>query len=293
METTPLVSIGLPVRNGERWIERAIDSLVAQTETRVEILVSDNCSTDATATIARRRAADDDRISVLTLDENIGMMENFEHVLGRARGEFFMWAAADDVWEPDFVASLVGALQREPGAGVAMSAIRRTTESGESVDLLRFDDVARWGWLRRAMAAAGRNAVHLWIYGLYRTATLRAIALPFPHVAAGDRIFAVKLALSTDLAYVDRPLYGKQVADRHVAERYADERLGQQWSQRRWVVGTGWRLVREIAAAPTVPATRRLAAPLLGAQFVQARTIPRLRELAFRTWSRLRGRPVA
>jgi len=92
----PQVSIGMPVYNGARFIREALDSLLAQTFTDYELIISDNASTDGTEAICREYAARDTRIRYVRQAENIGAFNNFEFVLVNAISECFMWMAADD-----------------------------------------------------------------------------------------------------------------------------------------------------------------------------------------------------
>jgi len=94
----PQVSIGVPVYNGEPFIREALDSLLAQTFTDFELIISDNASTDRTEAICREYAAKDERIRYVRQAEHCGAMANFQFVLDEAVGEYFMWAAADDIF---------------------------------------------------------------------------------------------------------------------------------------------------------------------------------------------------
>jgi glycosyltransferase involved in cell wall biosynthesis len=102
-DNTPKVSIGMPVYNGEKYIREALDSLLAQTFTDFELIISDNASTDRTEAICLEYAKNDSRIRYVRQDENKGMDANSKFVLDEARGEYFMWAAHDDVRSPDFI----------------------------------------------------------------------------------------------------------------------------------------------------------------------------------------------
>ncbi len=99
----PKVSIGMPVYNGENFIRVALASLLAQTFTDFELIISDNASSDATEAICCEYAARDSRIKYVRQNENRGAIANFQFVLDKAVGKYFMWAAADDVWESSFV----------------------------------------------------------------------------------------------------------------------------------------------------------------------------------------------
>ena len=99
----PKVSIGMPVFNGEHYIHKALDSLLAQTFIDFELIISDNASTDGTEIICRKYAANDERIRYFRQTTNQNAYLNFQFVLDKALGEYFMWAAADDWWSPNFI----------------------------------------------------------------------------------------------------------------------------------------------------------------------------------------------
>src|ERR1035437_2690330 len=96
---SPTASIGMPVYNGEKYIREALDSLLAQTLADFELIVSDNASTDGTDAICLEYAARGSRIRHVRQSESRGATANFQPVLDKARGEYFMWAAADDRWD--------------------------------------------------------------------------------------------------------------------------------------------------------------------------------------------------
>lgn len=99
----PRVSIGLPVFNGERHLKNTLDALLKQTFTDFELIISDNASSDETKEICEKYAKKESRIQYIRQSENIGATKNFKFVLDRAVGEYFMWAAADDIRSPDFI----------------------------------------------------------------------------------------------------------------------------------------------------------------------------------------------
>ena len=100
---SPLVSIGMPVYNGELFIREALTSLLEQTFTDFELIISDNASIDGTQVICSEFAVKDSRIRYVRQPENQGAIANFKFVLDESVGEYFMWAAADDKWLPTFV----------------------------------------------------------------------------------------------------------------------------------------------------------------------------------------------
>jgi len=96
-EKEVFVTIGLPVFNGEKTIKKSIESLLNQTHTNFEIIISDNCSTDNTLNICRTFAEKDSRIKIFEQNKNMGINWNYNFVLNKTESEFFLWAAADDI----------------------------------------------------------------------------------------------------------------------------------------------------------------------------------------------------
>ena len=209
----PLVSIGMPVYNGERYIRQALDSLLAQDYENFELIISDNASMDDTWEICREYAAKDSRIKVYSNERNLGAMTNFRIVLNIARGPYFMWAAADDLWKPVFISELVGLLETTPSAVLAMCRVKKIDSNGLSCGLgpvyLSTTGMTRAERLRySAQRASG------WIfYGLYRTETARA-ALPIWDerlvMGAGDVLFLRKCIDSGDLVFSEKVLFLKR-----------------------------------------------------------------------------------
>jgi putative sugar O-methyltransferase len=117
------VSIGMPVYNGAKTIASALNTLLAQTMADFELIISDNGSTDATESICLRYAQSDPRIRYVRQPTNLGAAMNFRYVLFAAKAEFFMWAAADDLWSPVFVQTHLTALERDPQAVGSQSQV--------------------------------------------------------------------------------------------------------------------------------------------------------------------------
>ena len=116
MSSEPLVSIGLPVYNGERFLAQALDSLLGQTLGDLELIISDNASTDRTPEICADYAVRDARIRYTRQESNRGAMWNFNFVALQARGQYFKWASANDFCDPWLLEKCVDVLRGDPGA---------------------------------------------------------------------------------------------------------------------------------------------------------------------------------
>ncbi|WP_165865565.1 glycosyltransferase family 2 protein [Vallicoccus soli] len=113
------MSVGVPVYNGEEFLAEALEGVLRQDFRDLEVVISDNGSTDGTQGICERYAAQDERVRYLRSDVNRGLAWNFNTVFHEGRGEFFMWNAADDVRLPGMVGACVAALDADPGLVLA------------------------------------------------------------------------------------------------------------------------------------------------------------------------------
>ena len=131
MGDEPTVSVGLPVFNGERFLARAIESVLDQTREDWQLLISDNGSEDATVAIAEQYAERDPRIRVRANEENLGAVANFELVFRETTGGYFMWLAHDDWIDPRYLERCVGVLEAQPDFVMAFAGMNVVDDTGE------------------------------------------------------------------------------------------------------------------------------------------------------------------
>jgi glycosyltransferase involved in cell wall biosynthesis len=105
-----LVSICLPVYNGAKYLEEAINSVLVQSHMELELLIADDCSTDYSWQIIQNYAAIDSRVKSIRNDERLGLFSNYNRTIGSARGEYIKLFAQDDLMLPTAVATMAGAL---------------------------------------------------------------------------------------------------------------------------------------------------------------------------------------
>jgi len=113
-ENKPAITIGMPVYNGADSIKIVLDSLLNQTFRNFELIISDNASTDDTEKICRSYAAENDQIKYIRQKKNIVAIANFKYVLSEACGDYFIWAAADDIRSADYLQLNYDFLQDNP-----------------------------------------------------------------------------------------------------------------------------------------------------------------------------------
>lgn len=125
------LTIGVPVRNGERYLALALDCLLAQSFRDYQVLISDNESADGTQEIGERYAALDPRIVYRRQTTNLGASGNFNHVFTSTTSELFKWAAHDDLCEPDFLRKTIELLDANPDAVLAHSYTNEIDADGK------------------------------------------------------------------------------------------------------------------------------------------------------------------
>lgn len=218
----PLVTIGLPVYNGAATLAAALSTLIRQEYPNIEIIISDNASTDETVSICEEFARKDTRIRIIKKQTNEGPVANFQTVLDAAAGEYFMWAADDDYWYPQFISRLLPVLQANEAAGVAMCAVNRQLPDGSPYDHITFSgkyNPNKFGHLKLLSKILSGAKYNLFIYGLFRVALLKKAMHYFPDVLGGDRQFICQMALACRFAYLDEVLLTRTHQPKH-AEAY-------------------------------------------------------------------------
>ena len=215
--STPTVSIGLPVHNGENYLEHAVASILGQSFSDFELLISDNASTDGTEHLARSFAVSDHRVRYSRNATNVGAAPNYRKVFEAATGKYFKWAAHDDVCHRDFLARCVEVLDSTPEAIVAFP---RSAAIGSGGEFLRdhervvgLDDLDPVRRFARALAI-GPEIFAIW--GLMRRDVLAQTRLLGSYVGH-DRPLLSELSLRGRLVEVPEVLfYQREHPDRSV-----------------------------------------------------------------------------
>ena len=132
--STPLVSIGLPVYNGDAFLENAIESIRQQTCQDWELLIADNASSDRTEEIAKRFSEIDERIQYFRHSKNLGAVKNYNWIIGKSNAKYFKWAAHDDVLLPRYLEKTVELLEANPECSWA-HGLTQKTDAAEQVNL--------------------------------------------------------------------------------------------------------------------------------------------------------------
>ena len=202
----PLVSIGLPLYNAERYLRDCLESLLAQDYPNFEVVISDNASTDATQRICEEYTSRHPNLRYERAAENMGAIWNFRHVFELAHGQYFMWAAYDDLRAPTCVSACVARLEAEPLATLCVTDCEVIDEDGNRLDA--YADVlhAAGESVRDRVRKMATAKVMFDVYGLARSAALRQTRGLQP-VWGADLIQVFELCLRGPVLLVPEPLF--------------------------------------------------------------------------------------
>jgi glycosyltransferase involved in cell wall biosynthesis len=204
--SAPAVTIGLPVYNGERYLRHSLDSLLAQSFTDFELIISDNSSTDGTAEICREYAERDQRIRYLRQPANIGAGPNHNILPPMARAPYFKWASHDDVYDVELLRKCMEVFRAHPEATLVHCWDARIDPEGNrlpehpyTLDTANPSPVAR---LRSLLYTDGGDD----FYGVIRTDVLNRIG-PHGSYFNADRVYVAGLSLYGPFYQVPEVLY--------------------------------------------------------------------------------------
>lgn len=260
----PRISIGMPVYNGSRFIAEAITSILTQTFEDFELIICDNASTDETREICLQFAAQDVRIRYHRNPKNIGAGPNFNLAVSFARGEYFKWAAHDDLCHPEFLERCINLLDSDPDAVLAFPQARIIDAESNPVELNKEnqrtahkDPVIRFKDLTR-----GHRCFQ--VFGLIRMSDLKATPM-IGLFARGDALLLCWLALRGRFVKIDEVMFFPRRHDAQSMSMLGDKRQNRKtdyvaysaWFDPRlrkrmvfpWWRGS-WELMRCVAHAP-------------------------------------------
>jgi glycosyltransferase involved in cell wall biosynthesis len=221
----PLVSIGMPIYNAEECLALAVESLLAQDYPNFELIISDNASRDRTEEICREFRRRDPRIRYIRQRQNQGSPANFEFVAREARGEYFMWAAHDDLWHPSYVSRCLAKLQSTPSAVLACSEINFINAAGlpnEEWTAKNFKNTHTEGFtpeqrVHQLISVCGWFS----IYGVMPVEVTRQLSLGLS-VHGWDVVLILELLLMGDIVKVPEALFSYRFVKQKTAQDHQD-----------------------------------------------------------------------
>jgi len=244
------LSIGLPVFNGEKYIKEAIDSILAQSFSDFELIISDNASTDHTEQICREYVIRDSRIKYYRNLKNMGASYNHNRVFILSSGEYFKWAAYDDVLGKDFLLKCIEFLDKNPSMVLCSSKTGRINEKSEFQDIYEFKVRINSSKPHERFHDFIEMRNHAWLllFGVIRSGSLRKTRL-FGNYIGTDTNLIAELSLLGSMFEIPEVLFFR----RYHSQSYT-ETTGQDYKERLswWVVSGSpkyifpyWRICQE------------------------------------------------
>jgi glycosyltransferase involved in cell wall biosynthesis len=205
----PLVSVGIPVFNGAEFIRDSIESILAQTYTAFELIISDNGSTDGTTEICREYAAQDKRIRFYRNECNIGATKNFRKVFELSRGTYFKWQSYDDMCSNNVLMESIRMLEEDSSIVLAYPFTVVIREDGRQVlshDCWRLLLNQDKPWKRFKFRVEHGKGPCTAIYGLIRSEALARTRL-IDRFAHSDQVLILELALQGKFELATRAVH--------------------------------------------------------------------------------------
>ena len=220
----------MPVRNGEEYLSEALDSLLGQTFTDFELILSDNGSEDATPKICKAYAARDSRVHYHRFEQDVGAARNYNHTFNRARGRYFKWAAHDDVCLPEFLSRCLSVFNTAPASVVLVYA--RTELIGARGEPLGYDPVCLALEDPRAHRRLAHYLEHVRfanaVMGLVRSDVLRKTRVHDTFISA-DLVLMGELQMLGAFREVPEVLFRRRLHEGQSRQANVDRRDLQAW----------------------------------------------------------------
>jgi len=245
---TPRLSIGIPVFNGERYLGETLDSLLVQKYSDFELIISDNASTDNTQEICSNYAAKDNRIHYFRNKINLGAAYNYNRVFNLAKGEYFKWAAHDDLYSPEFLEKCIEVLDKDNSAVLCYSRAKNIDEHGRVQ--ANYASIPNFNLPKSSMRFFGCLCVsHAYypIFGVIRRKTLKKTNL-IGNYPASDTILLAKLVLLGKLHEIPDYLFFKRDCPQNSWRAYPSSHARQAWfdpTRINKIIFPHWRLLVE------------------------------------------------
>ena len=221
----PLVSIGLPVYNGEKYLKQSIDSLLAQTYKNIELIICDNASSDRTPEICLEYAKFDGRIRYQRNQTNIGGANNHNLTFELAQGKYFRWASYDDLCAPDLIEKCVNILEKNPSIVICYSNVVSIDEKGNQLEVTSRNNGSSSKSFERFSAIASSRDYCEETYGVIRANIFGKTQLQ-QNYTGSDRTLMCELSLYGQFYEIQEPLFFKRF---HQGNIYQDWRTRMAW----------------------------------------------------------------
>ena len=249
LTSPPRISIGMPVYNGENFISAALESILSQSFPAFELIIADNASTDATPQLCQAYARRDKRIRYHRNPVNVGAAKNYNRVFALSAGQYFKWAAHDDLLAPTYVQRCVECLDQDPGVVLSFPRItyidedgRALKSQGNDLSLMHAGASAR---LHDFVSFQRVSPDIVWsVFGLIRREALLKTGL-IGNYNASDQVLVMELLLLGKFKQLPENLYFRREHAQASMTRHKSEKARLAWfdpSIKKRVVWAHWNL---------------------------------------------------
>lgn len=128
-----MVSIVLPVHNGEQFLEDSIKSVINQTYTNWELIIVNDCSTDNSESIITQYQSTDSRIRYVKNETNLKLPRSLNVGFELAKGEYLTWTSDDNLFRPHALETMVGYLEAHPDVAMVYADCNSIDETGATI----------------------------------------------------------------------------------------------------------------------------------------------------------------
>ncbi len=207
MQINPLVSVCIPTYNRDKKLKRAVHALLRSTYKNLEVIISDNASSDDTVLVCNELEIVDHRVKYFRHEVNSGPVANFEFARSKVNGKYFMWHNDDDFLDPNYIEVCVNWLEADPtlttysGVGKYFYENGMLSHTGNIINCTSKSALLR---VIKDVWSVGENSI---FYGLHRVDRVKHI--PFPNIVAVDWAWMIAAlisgrALVTNTVFINR-----------------------------------------------------------------------------------------
>jgi glycosyltransferase involved in cell wall biosynthesis len=228
MNEIPLITVGIPVFNGGKFLKRRFDSILNQTYKNLEVIISDNASTDNTSVLCEEFLHKEKNTHYYRQKKNIGALENFNYLIKNANGKYFVFAAVDDLWEPNFLEDNIKILESDEKIVGSIGNVEYFGHKGavpksskwnlrlkkiirrQDIDILKKHVLSCKGDYDKKVGKYLRFNQGSFVYGVFRTSAIKKNTI-HNNLPAWDLAFILNILKFGDLHVIDEVLFHKFV----------------------------------------------------------------------------------
>lgn len=210
----PLVSVCMPIYNEERFIAETLESVLSQDYSNIEVVISENCSTDSTPEILACFAARDSRIRIIRTNMTILAGANGLQAFYNSNGQYYLLVAGHDRLEPGYIRKCFKLLHENPNVILAYSRAAFIDTQGRRVGICPGNIDTRGG------DPVSRFFQVMWgvqygypMYGLIRRDILEQVYNKSINLPAPDYLLLSELACLGEFAQLEEILYNFRMMD--------------------------------------------------------------------------------